>query len=100
MSTKAVPEAGEEGARDDLWQPQREQAPSPLRDEGPSLPRAFFMLGMFLFAFGVVPYLRTTAPYSLTTGNLFLALSLLCFLYHAAGDRDLQIRRTYTFLSL
>src|SRR4051794_33357130 len=99
MTTKTAPEPREESAPADLWRPPRETAPSLERDEGPTLARALIILGMFFLAVGASPYVgpllgRAHTFISFATGNFLLSLSLLCFLYHATRDRDLQIRRS------
>jgi ABC-type transport system involved in multi-copper enzyme maturation permease subunit len=105
MTTKAVPDSRDETAAPEHWQPLPERAPSLEREEGPSLARALIIPGMFCLAVGVSPYLgswlgksRTLIGYG--TGNFMLALSLLCFLYHAVRDRDVQIRRVYALLGM
>src|SRR5262245_31509075 len=105
MTTKAVPDSQEDTAAPEHWQPPRERAPSLEREEGPSLARALIIVGMFCLAVGVSPYLGPLFGKSRTligfgTGNFMLALSLLCFLYHASRDRDLQVRRTYAALGI
>jgi hypothetical protein len=76
-----------------------ELAPSLLREDQPSLPRTVGMIGGGLVIFGgmALGFNLSGMAVRVSTGwALFcLALGLCGLLFHAAFDRDLQIRRMY-----
>lgn len=77
-----------------------ETAPSPMLDEGPSLPRLIGFTGLFLFILGTVAVIanratETSRLISESMGFFALALGLALMFYHAITDNDLEIRRLY-----
>jgi hypothetical protein len=100
MSSKAItPERQDEHQpAPPPWQP-RETAPSVVREDEPGLPRSVGMVGGALVIFGGMILARNLWIGEFWVGvgfsSLLLALGLGGLLFHAAFDRDLQIRRMY-----
>ncbi len=84
------------------WRPQRETAPSVMRADDPMLARWLGLVGLMLVTLGGVGLLATRwgmgSRISPLWGTLFLIIGLAMLLFHAAVDRDLQVRRTYGVL--
>lgn len=77
----------------------REFAPSFLREDEPTLPRAMGSMGAALVIFGGMALIFNLSdrPVRVSTGWAIFSLTLgLCgLLFHAAFDRDVQLRRLY-----
>lgn len=102
MSSKAITENPEPNAPPGEWKPFREQAPSVMRADEPTVPRwigtfglALVLLGVFVLLFHRFGRATWIGPYG---GSLALILGLVGLLYHAARDADLQVRRLYALL--
>ena len=82
-----------------LW---RERAPSLLREDEPAFPRIVGTIGLAMALFGVMAIAVTAGgrqgPFGIGWGSFFLAWGLAGLLFHAAADKDLQIRRSYILL--
>ena len=80
----------------------RERAPSLLRDDEPKFPRIIGTIGLMVALFGIMAICVTQSgrkgPFGLGWGSFFLAWGLGGILYHAAADKEQQIRRSYTIL--
>lgn len=108
MTTDAITKK-EEGVTDHprLDQGQAvESAPSLLRDDQPTLPRALGMIGAALVIFGGMALafnlLRGAGAVRISTGwSIFcLTVGLCGLLFHAGFDRDIQFRRLYLIFGL
>jgi ABC-2 type transport system permease protein len=91
--SKAFIEAPEQEPRSG-WGTVRERAPSWVQADEPRLARWFGTGGLFLLVVGLAAlifHLRI-AP---GTGVLGVVLGIAFLLFHAATDKDLQVRRTY-----
>src|SRR5947207_1079796 len=89
-----------EGLGGSDWQPPREQAPSVTLPDQPQLARWVGTLGLTLIAMGgitVYMYLGhgRTGLIPLWLGALFIPVGTGGLLFHAASDKDQQVRRTY-----
>src|SRR2546423_1403964 len=105
MSTDVAPERHDEEDRDEPWRSPREAAPSRGRAEEPTFARRVGMVGFMLLALGSLALAlhatgRTSALIGVNLGSLFVMVGLALLLYHAASDRDYQVRRTYSFFGL
>jgi len=82
----------------------RERAPSLLREDEPSFPRIVGMAGLTVALFGVMAIAVTASggkgPFGPGWGSFFLAWGLAGLLFHAAADKELQIRRSYSLLGV
>jgi ABC-type transport system involved in multi-copper enzyme maturation permease subunit len=82
-----------------LW---RERAPSLLREDEPTVARIVGTVGLAMALFGIMAIAVTAAgrqgPFGIGWGSFFLAWGLGGLLFHAAADKDLQIRRSYSLL--
>jgi len=82
-----------------LW---RERAPSLLREDEPTVARIVGTVGLAMALFGIMAIAVTAAgrqgPFGIGWGSFFLAWGLAGLLFHAAADKDLQIRRSYSLL--
>jgi ABC-2 type transport system permease protein len=78
----------------------RELAPSIVREEEPRLSRTIGTVGFVLFLLGILAvawYAKGGKAFvSVGRGSFLLAVGFLGVLFHAASDKDLQVRRTYT----
>ena len=102
MSSKAITERPESTPS---WPAVQELAPSELKPDEPTVARWVGLGGWFFLAMGLVilfllGFLRRSVdigPFSFGGGGaIFLCyLSLMAILYHAAVDRDVQVRRSY-----
>jgi ABC-2 type transport system permease protein len=81
------------------WRPLRETAPSTMRADEPTVARLFGMWGLMFAVLGALAIFLTSAGFrglvGYGLGSTFVALGLVLLLFHAASDRDLQIRRAY-----
>jgi ABC-2 type transport system permease protein len=109
MSSKTIPEKQDDrvverplpGA---ALPPPRESAPSFISEDTPALPRTVGMIGAAFVIFGGMALgfnlygqaVRVSTGWSL----FFVTLGLCGLLFHAAFDRDLQIRRMYMVFGL
>jgi hypothetical protein len=82
--------------------PYRERAPSLLREEEATFPRIIGTIGLALALFGIMAIAVTAAgrkgPFGIGWGSFFLAWGIAGLLFHAASDKDLQVRRSYSLL--
>jgi ABC-2 type transport system permease protein len=82
----------------------RERAPSLLREDEPSFPRIVGMAGLTVALFGVMAISVTASggkgPFGFGWGSFFLAWGIAGLLFHAAADKELQIRRSYSLLGV
>ena len=82
----------------------RERAPSLLREDEPSFPRIVGIAGLTVALFGVMAIAVTAAgkkgPFGFGWGSFFLAWGIAGLLFHAAADKDLQVRRSYSLLGV
>jgi ABC-2 type transport system permease protein len=80
----------------------RERAPSLLREEEATFPRILGTIGLAAALFGVMVIALTVngkrMPFGIGLGSFFLTVGLGGLLFHAAADKDLQVRRSYTIL--
>jgi ABC-type transport system involved in multi-copper enzyme maturation permease subunit len=100
MSSKSITEKQPE--RDTSpggWQPLRERAPSVLREDEPRVARLAGLVGLMFLVVGAVALLMNAygrmglvGPGS---GSFCIVLGLGLMLFHAAADKDLQVRRMY-----
>jgi ABC-type transport system involved in multi-copper enzyme maturation permease subunit len=82
-----------------------ETAPSPMLEEGPSLPRTVGFTGLFLFVLGTVSVVANRATetprlISESLGFFALAVGLCLMFYHAITDSNIEIRRLYGLFAL
>ncbi|MCS6849977.1 MAG: ABC transporter permease [Gemmataceae bacterium] len=101
MSSKTMTERADRPTGN--WQARREMAPSLVRPEEPTVARWVGSLGLVLVAVGAGILLW--ANFSSSGGNplsglVALGAGILCLLFHASVDRDVQIRRSYGVLGL
>src|SRR3954454_9453320 len=82
------------------WKPFREAAPSMMREDEPRLARAIGVIGLFFIGLAVDAQLLSLA--GVRSGwigpgwsSFFVAGGLVALLFHAACDREQQIRRVY-----
>jgi ABC-2 type transport system permease protein len=103
MSSKAITEKSEPGPRPSGWESRREVAPSLLREDEATFPRYLGMFGGALVIFGgmALAFNLTGKPVRVGTGwaTLLLSVGLAGLLFHAAFDRDVQVRRMYMAFS-
>jgi len=82
----------------------RERAPSLLREDEPSFPRIVGIASLTVALFGVMAIAVTLSggkgPFGIGWGSFFLAWGIAGLLFHAAVDKDLQIRRSYSLLGV
>jgi ABC-2 type transport system permease protein len=82
----------------------RERAPSILREDEPSFARIVGIAGLTVALFGVMAIAVTAAgkkgPFGFGWGSFFLASGIAGLLFHAAADKDLQVRRSYSLLGI
>jgi ABC-2 type transport system permease protein len=82
----------------------RERAPSILREDEPSFARIVGMAGLTVALFGVMAIAVTVSggkgPFGIGWGSFFLAWGIAGLLFHAAADKELQIRRSYSLLGV
>ena len=101
--SKAITDKAEHGPRPSGWESTREVAPSLLREEQATVPRYFGMIGGALVIFGgmALAFNLTGRPVRVGTGwaALILTGGLAGLLFHAAFDRDVQVRRMYMAFS-
>jgi ABC-type transport system involved in multi-copper enzyme maturation permease subunit len=80
----------------------RERAPSLLREDEPKFPRLVATAGLTAALFGIMAICVTLSgrqgPFGIGWGSFFLACGLGGLLYHAAADKEMQIRRSYVIL--
>jgi ABC-type transport system involved in multi-copper enzyme maturation permease subunit len=80
----------------------RERAPSLLREDEPKFPRIIGTISLTVALFGIMAICVTlsgrTGPFRLGWGSFFLAWGLGGLLFHAAADKEQQMRRSYTIL--
>jgi ABC-2 type transport system permease protein len=99
MTTRAIKRRRDEGplARD--FQPPPETAPSVLRADQPTTGRAVAVVALFAAAVGAFALIMTARGFRPLIGVpgavLFLAAGVAGLLYHAAGEKDMQLRRIY-----
>src|SRR5947209_4616406 len=84
----------------DEWKPSREAAPSLMREDEPRLARAVGIIGLFFIGLAVAAQLLSLAGFRsgwIGPGwsSFFVAGGLVALLFHAACDREQQIRRVY-----
>src|SRR5262245_64438525 len=96
--SKAITEKTEDKPQG--WQPGVEIAPSLVREDEPTTARTIGLVGAWFVIFGsvalLIPALRgQEARIGVGWASLCLALGVVGLLYHAASDRDLQVRRLY-----
>jgi ABC-type transport system involved in multi-copper enzyme maturation permease subunit len=80
----------------------RERAPSFLREDEPKFPRIMGTIGLAVALFGIMAIGVTVygrkGPFGIGWGSFFLAWGLVGLLYHAAADKEMQVRRSYSIL--
>jgi ABC-2 type transport system permease protein len=100
MSNEAITEKPEGRASGDRRPHLRELAPSILREEEQRFPRIVGTIGLGLVLLGIMALVRFAmggkALIGPGWGSFFLMIGVLGVLFHAASDKDLQVRRTYT----
>src|SRR5262249_34859803 len=102
MPSKSITEKTDTGVRSSDWTPEREMAPSVLREDQLSVARVLGLVGLMLTIIGsavlvtIVVGFASRVPGSL--GALFFVIGLAFMLFHAARDSDMQIRRAYGVL--
>jgi ABC-2 type transport system permease protein len=83
------------------WESMPERAPSILREDTPVVARFLGLLGVFLFAVGViaviVPAMGWRYVVGPTWGMVAGTTGLALILFHAFADHDVQYRRLYGF---
>lgn len=99
-SATEMPETAEPEAP---WRPARELAPSEVREDAPRLARGLGWFGLCLLALGIAGVYASASlnrPLLVGPGTAIamVACGLALMLYHAAVEKDLQIRRTYGVL--
>jgi ABC-type transport system involved in multi-copper enzyme maturation permease subunit len=87
------------------WQPPRERAPSVLREDEPRVARTAGLGGLMLLVIGALALILTgtgrsvllgrVIPIGPGWGSLLAVIGLGLMLFHAAADKDLQVRRMY-----
>ncbi|HMC64788.1 MAG TPA: ABC transporter permease [Gemmataceae bacterium] len=109
MSTKAIKEKPDKEHKAESWAPAREVAPSIVREDEPTLARWVGVIGLSLFVFGtailcfnIIKGTPRLGPFNFYPGwGIFFTVNgLAALLFHAAQDRDFQIRRTYWIFGL
>src|SRR4051812_24885758 len=97
--SKAITEKTEE-KKPHGWQQDVEIAPSVMREDEPTVARTIGLVGASLVIFGGVALVINAIRGAETRigvgwASVFLTLSVVGLLAHAAFDRDLQVRRLY-----
>src|SRR5437868_8185708 len=85
------------------WESVQETAPSTLRPDEPRLARWIGSVGLLLIAlafFAMVFARMGESRIGPGTRIFLLATGLMCVLFHASRDADLQMRRTYGLAGL
>jgi ABC-type transport system involved in multi-copper enzyme maturation permease subunit len=104
MSTKASTESKDEAYPAGGWGQAQETAPSQVREDEPKLARWLATVGFMAVVLGGVALWASATGYRTLLGPglgvLFVAAGLGCLLFHAAQDRDLQVRRIYAVVGL
>jgi ABC-type transport system involved in multi-copper enzyme maturation permease subunit len=100
MSSKTLPEQqADHEAPPGRWQTPRETAPSLVREDEPRVARMVGLVGLSALVLGTVAVLfYATGRVSRIgpgLGSLFAVVGLGGLLFHAARDKDLQVRRLY-----
>lgn len=89
---------------DSGWRSPREQAPSEMRADEPLLPQIVGMIGLMLLVLGAVALLVRAGGRSPFIGQGMAILSvvagLAAMLFHAALDKEQQVRRLYGMFGL
>jgi ABC-type transport system involved in multi-copper enzyme maturation permease subunit len=103
MSRKVVQERSDEAPLSAGWQAPEETAPSIVRVEGPLLTRVIGFVGLLLVIMAAMAFLvnSMTLPINIRSrisnglAVVFFLTGIGGMLFHAAGDQDVQFRRTY-----
>src|SRR6266571_2848464 len=107
MSSKAIKERPDKEHAD--WAPAREVAPSIVREDEPTVARwvggiglTMVTFGLAIISFNIIKNTPQLGPFHFYSGwgIFFSVVGLAGLLFHAARDRDIQIRRTYWGLGM
>jgi ABC-2 type transport system permease protein len=102
VATRAIKRKRDEGPLAHDFQAPAETAPSVVRAEEPTIARAVAIVALFAAALGGFAFLlmsRGFRPFIGPAGATFcLAVGIAGLLFHAALERDLQLRRVYGIL--
>jgi hypothetical protein len=100
MAQESATDRRPEGPDRGDWRPIGERAPSVTLAEEPQIARWVGVGGLTVIAMGVITFYMYAA-YSrvgiipLPLAGFFVAAGIGCLLYHAASDKDVQVRRIY-----
>jgi ABC-type transport system involved in multi-copper enzyme maturation permease subunit len=103
MSSKAVQERPDEAPLTPGWQAPEETAPSIVRPEAPTFLRLIGFVGLLLVIMAGMAFLVNSMvlPFAVRSrisnglAVVFFLTGVGAMLFHAAGDPDVQFRRTY-----
>src|SRR3954469_12077102 len=108
MATRAIKKKRDpgEGPLGGDWKATREQAPSVVRADQPTVARILAMFGLFLSCVGSLAVLWPTIGPSIGWnylvpqgwGIFLLSVGMCILLFHAFTDKDVQFRRLYGLL--
>src|SRR5436305_87991 len=100
MSSKAITDKKpDRDAQPNRWQPAREVAPSLLREDEPRTARIVGLIGICSLVLGATALLffayGRVSRIGPGLGSLFAVVGMASLLFHAARDKDMQVRRLY-----
>ena len=105
MVSKTIPDSHEQGLARDRRGLTPELAPSPVRAAEPNFVRWLGMIGLLLLLLGVMTLIlralgRTNVLLGIGWASMLVEVGLLGMLFHAAADKDWQVRRSYAVFGL
>jgi ABC-type transport system involved in multi-copper enzyme maturation permease subunit len=100
MSQEAITDQKPDAPAPGDWRPPRERAPSVTLPDEPQVARWVGTAGLTMIAMGTITLYMYFAHQRvglipLPVAGFFVAAGVGCLLFHAASDRDMQVRRIY-----
>jgi hypothetical protein len=104
MSSNTTTEQLDDDYSPEGQHPAQEWAPSQIREDQPSVIRWLGMIGLMMAVLGAMMLFvklsgRSNVLASVSLGCLLIEVGLVGMLFHAATDKEFQVRRSYGFLA-